>query len=106
MVPSRRALEQDGLIGSQPDDSANAFQKIDILVTQYNPATSHNDRRPVRRQFPKDFSFRIAKFLFTVLLKNLCDRHSKFSRQHFVSIQTAEATLSLQRTPNRSFSGA
>ena len=49
MVPSRRALEQDGLIGSQPDDSANAFQKIDILVTQYNPATSHNDRRPVRR---------------------------------------------------------
>src|SRR6184192_3318920 len=36
----------------------------------------------------------------------MCDRHSKFSRQHFVGIQTSEATLSLQRTPNRRFSSA
>jgi hypothetical protein len=106
MVPSRRAFEQDGLIGSQPDDGANPFQKIDILCSQNNSAASHNDRRSIRRQFAKDFSFRVAEFLFTVLFKNLCDRHSKFGRQHFVRIQTGEPTSSLQRTPYRRFSSA
>ncbi len=105
MVSSRSPLEQDCFIGSQPNDCPNAFQKIDILATKYNPAAGHNDRGPVGCQFAKQFSFGIAEFLLAVLFKNLCDRHSKFGHQHFVGIQTGEPALSLKRTPNRRFPG-